>query len=82
MAEDYDISAHQVVTHSATFDFWPATRHALRATPHGEKPMSVADYEKQTGKQAEDRQLALWKQQGISLEIKSTPATTKRGYND
>ncbi|KAL0562745.1 hypothetical protein V5O48_019334, partial [Marasmius crinis-equi] len=32
---------NRVVTHSATFDFWPATRHALRATPHGERPLSV-----------------------------------------
>ncbi|KAJ7227384.1 hypothetical protein GGX14DRAFT_555937 [Mycena pura] len=47
----------RVVTHSATFDFRPATRHALRATPHGERPTSVADYEKQTGKVAKDRQL-------------------------
>jgi len=55
----------QVVTHSATFDFWPATRHALRATPHGERPISVADYERTTGKRACDRQLELWTRQGI-----------------
>lgn len=73
------------MTHSATFDFWPATRHALRATPHGEKPTSVADYEKQTGKQAKDRQLAIWEQQGISLPAQQDAAggaTKKRGYND
>lgn len=73
------------MTHSATFDFWPATRHALRATPHGEKPTSVADYEKQTGKQAKDRQLAIWEQQGISLpgqQDATGGATKKRGYND
>lgn len=74
-----------MVTHSATFDFWPETRHALRATPHGEKPTSVADYEKQTGKQAQDRQVAIWKQKGIIMdksENKLAQVLTKRGYND
>ncbi|TFK40178.1 alpha-ketoglutarate-dependent sulfonate dioxygenase [Crucibulum laeve] len=73
---------NRVVTHSATFDFWPATRHALRATPHGEKPTSVADYEKQTGKVAKDRQLEIWKQQGVSVEQKPAVVTKARGYND
>ncbi|GLB40278.1 putative taurine catabolism dioxygenase TauD, TfdA family protein [Lyophyllum shimeji] len=77
---------NRVVFHSATFDFWPATRHALRATPHGEKPISVADYEEQTGKQAKDRQLATWEQQGITVEQHANGAATgaikKRGYND
>ncbi|KAG5636948.1 hypothetical protein H0H81_006296 [Sphagnurus paluster] len=73
---------NRVVTHSATFDFWPATRHALRTTPHGEKPISVADYEKQTGKRARDRQLVIWEQQGIQVEQSGSDATKKRGYND
>lgn len=73
---------NRIVTHSATFDFWPATRHALRATPHGEKPTSVAEYEKQTGKQAKDRQLVIWEQQGIKVEQKTNEASKKRGYND
>jgi len=59
---------NRIVTHSATFDFWPATRHALRATPHGEKPTSVEDYERQTGKEAKDRQLEIWKQKGIAVD--------------
>lgn len=72
-----------MVNHSGTFDFWPATRHALRATSHGEKPMSVAEYEKQTGKEAKDRQLVIWEQQGINLEQGgSNGALKKRGYND
>ncbi|EIN10030.1 alpha-ketoglutarate-dependent sulfonate dioxygenase [Punctularia strigosozonata HHB-11173 SS5] len=73
---------NRVVTHSATFDFWPATRHALRATPHGEKPTSVAEYERD-GKVAKDRQIEIWKQQGI--EVPGLPATANgrpRGYND
>ncbi|KAG6857392.1 hypothetical protein H0H87_004754 [Tephrocybe sp. NHM501043] len=74
---------NRVVTHSATFDFWPATRHALRATPHGEKPISVADYERETGKQAKDRQRVIWEQQGIKVEQNSSNGESKkRGYND
>ncbi|KAJ6576676.1 hypothetical protein DFH09DRAFT_1149990 [Mycena vulgaris] len=73
---------NRVVTHSATFDFWPATRHALRATPHGEKPTSVADYEKQTGKVAKDRQLEIWRQQGLDVTGSGAGPTKARGYND
>ncbi|KAG6821326.1 hypothetical protein H0H93_000187 [Arthromyces matolae] len=74
---------NRIVTHSATFDFWPATRHALRATPHGEKPISVTEYERQTGKKAKDRQLDIWEQQGVNVDqIGSGGALKKRGYND
>ncbi|KAI0052256.1 alpha-ketoglutarate-dependent sulfonate dioxygenase [Auriscalpium vulgare] len=74
---------NRVVTHTATFDFWPATRHALRATPHGERPTSVADYEAQTGKQARDRQREVWRQQGVDVpEVKKGADARPRGYND
>ncbi|KAJ3778098.1 alpha-ketoglutarate-dependent sulfonate dioxygenase [Lentinula raphanica] len=74
---------NRVVMHSATFDFWPATRHALRATPHGEKPISVEDYEKQTGKIAKDRQLEVWKKQGLESQLDGKKYNSKaRGYND
>ncbi|KAJ3806324.1 alpha-ketoglutarate-dependent sulfonate dioxygenase [Lentinula lateritia] len=74
---------NRAVVHSATFDFWPATRHALRATPHGEKPTSVEDYERQTGKVAKDRQLEIWKQQGLDTQTNGKNHSTKaRGYND
>ncbi|KAG2740372.1 hypothetical protein P692DRAFT_20753385, partial [Suillus brevipes Sb2] len=43
--------------HTATFDFRPQTRHALRTTSHGEKRESVEDYERRTGKVAKDRQI-------------------------
>ena len=74
---------HQIVTHSATFDFYPHVRHALRATPHGEKPMSVAEYER-SGKIAKDRQLEIWKQAGIALpeDANLAASSTPRGYND
>jgi sulfonate dioxygenase len=59
-------------------------RHALRATPHGERPTSVADYERE-GKVAKDRQVEVWKQQGINPDVVKANAAAKpkaRGYND
>lgn len=73
---------NRVVTHSATFDFWPQTRHALRTTPHGEKPESVADYERRTGKVAKDYQTEIWKKQGIEPPQADTGVVKVRGYND
>ncbi|KAH9944835.1 TauD-domain-containing protein [Amylocystis lapponica] len=52
------------------FDFWPHVRHALRATPHGEKPLSVA----------KDRQQEIWAQLGASASVASNGRP--RGYND
>ena len=73
----------QVATHSAIFDFWPERRHALRVTPHGEKPMSVAEYEAKTGKIAKDRQIEIWESLGIdpSGNVKKN-GSGPRGYND
>ncbi|KAG7451328.1 alpha-ketoglutarate-dependent sulfonate dioxygenase [Guyanagaster necrorhizus] len=73
---------NRVVTHSATFDFWPETRHALRATPHGEKPMSVEEYERTTGKVAKDRQVEIWKQKGLKVDGLAKTVGRPRGYND
>jgi sulfonate dioxygenase len=70
------------VTHTATFDFWPQRRHALRATPHGEKPESVEDYERRTGKAAKDRQIEIWKQQGIEVPQIKQGSSRVLGYND
>ncbi|KZT53673.1 alpha-ketoglutarate-dependent sulfonate dioxygenase [Calocera cornea HHB12733] len=76
---------NRVCTHSATFDFYPERRHALRVTPHGERPMSVAEYE-QDGKKAKDRQVEIWKLQGIEV---AKPVSVANGgiikqkvYND
>ncbi|KAI9566826.1 hypothetical protein HD554DRAFT_2322925 [Boletus coccyginus] len=73
---------NRIVIHTATFDFWPQRRHALRATPHGERPESVEEYEKRTGKVAKDRQIEIWKQQGIDLLQVRKGASRARGYND
>ncbi|KAI0303659.1 hypothetical protein B0F90DRAFT_1667081 [Multifurca ochricompacta] len=79
---DVAIWDNRVVTHSATFDFWPATRHALRATPHGERPISVADYERTTGKRGRDRQVELWERQGVVFLDQKEDSLKARGYND
>ncbi|KAF8485975.1 alpha-ketoglutarate-dependent sulfonate dioxygenase [Russula ochroleuca] len=79
---DVAIWDNRIVTHSATFDFWPATRHALRATPHGERPISVADYERTTGKRAGDRQLELWGRLGIAPSEQKDGLTKLQGYKD
>jgi len=74
----------QIVTHSAIFDFWPAIRHALRATPHGEQPQSIEEYERETGKVAKDRQVELLKEhwQGADITFKNNGTLKARGYND
>ncbi|KAG1884829.1 uncharacterized protein F5891DRAFT_1202392 [Suillus fuscotomentosus] len=73
---------NRIVTHTATFDFWPHTRHALRVTPRGEKPESVEDYERRTGKVAKDRQIEIWKEQGIEIPQSKKGLSRARGYND
>ncbi|KZP00334.1 alpha-ketoglutarate-dependent sulfonate dioxygenase [Calocera viscosa TUFC12733] len=75
---------NRVCTHSATFDFYPERRHALRVTPHGERPMSVAEYE-QGGKKAKDRQVEIWKLQGIEVPKPVSPIdgiVKQKVYND
>ena len=74
---------NRVLTHSAIFDFWPATRHALRVTPHAEKPLSVKAYEELYGKEAKDRQLEVWKEQGVDANgSKAGHPTAPARYND
>ncbi|KAG8681673.1 hypothetical protein FRC09_017322, partial [Ceratobasidium sp. 395] len=64
--DDVCIFDNRIVTHAATFDFFPARRHALRVTPHGERPLSVAAYEAQSGgRKALDRQKEIFKALGI-----------------
>ena len=70
------------MTHSATFDFSPHTRHALRATPHGERPTSVAAYEAAAGKPARDWQRDQWERQGIAAAEPGAATGRPRGYND
>jgi len=74
---------NRIVTHSATFDFYPERRHALRVTPHGERPMSVQEYEKD-GKQARDRQVEIEAARGTpnAVESRNSRLLQKRVYND
>ncbi|KAH9945087.1 alpha-ketoglutarate-dependent sulfonate dioxygenase [Epithele typhae] len=75
---------NRIVTHSATFDFFPHVRHALRATPHGERPTAVADYEAATGKAARLRDE--WARLGVAPGEPEPSAAAAgrpvRGYND
>jgi sulfonate dioxygenase len=43
----------QVTAHAASFDYYPERRHALRVTPHGERPLSIKEYEEKYGKKAQ-----------------------------
>jgi sulfonate dioxygenase len=53
----------------------------LRATPHGERPLSVEAYERQ-GKVAKDRQVEIWKERGIEPFDLKGDAKGPQGYND
>ncbi|KAG2737444.1 Clavaminate synthase-like protein [Suillus brevipes Sb2] len=73
---------NRIVTHTAaTFDFRLRTHHALRTTPHGEKPEFVEE-ERRTGKVAEDRQSEILKEQGIEILQSRKGLSRARGYND
>ncbi|CAE6500687.1 unnamed protein product [Rhizoctonia solani] len=81
--EDNDVVLfdNRVLTHAATFDFFPAQRHALRVTPHAERPLSVKAYEEKTGKQALDRQKEIFKALGVEDVIGGNEGVV-RGYAD
>ncbi|KZV90625.1 TauD-domain-containing protein [Exidia glandulosa HHB12029] len=68
---------NRIVTHTATFDFWPHRRHALRVTPHGERPLSVKAYEEATGKVFSDAPVQNGAQNGHSETLGKVPK-----YND
>ncbi|KAF8739927.1 Taurine catabolism dioxygenase TauD, TfdA family, partial [Rhizoctonia solani] len=70
---------NRIVTHAATFDFFPAQRHALRVTPHAERPLSVKAYEEKTGKRALDRQREIYKALGVEDTVGEGVV---RGYAD
>ena len=53
--------------HTATGDYYPERRHGLRATPRAERPMSVAEYEKKSGKKAKDWYEEKMKAYGIDV---------------
>lgn len=87
IAKSHHVLRIQVVSHTTAFDFWPHCRHALRVTPHGEKPLSVADYERSTGKQARDRQKDMWERLGLGDPLQkysqgNEEISEPKGYND
>jgi sulfonate dioxygenase len=68
-------------THTATLDFQPQTRHALRASPRGEKPKFIEE-ERQTDKVVEDGRNEILKEQGIEIPQSRKGLSRARGYNN
>lgn len=60
----------------------PSLRHGLRVTPHAEKPLSVAEYESQTGKQASDWLKERFIKLGITGPAKDDGKTKNGGFRD
>jgi sulfonate dioxygenase len=56
-------------------------RHGTRVTPHAEKPISVAEYEASTGKNAKDWLKERYRSLGIE-EASDVGKTKTGGYND
>lgn len=61
----------------------PERRHALRVTPIGERPLSVADYEEKFGKKATDVETVRFEKLGIKKPKPETGVNKKeRGFKD
>jgi len=70
---------NRVLWHTATSDFYPEKRHGLRATAVGERPISVANYEKTTGKKAKDWYTERMRELGDPVdEEQSAPEDTQK----
>lgn len=80
--DDLVIWDNRVVNHSATFDFWPERRHAVRITPHGERPISVQEYEQNTGKKALNWSDERYRQLGFEAPKIGGHARKERGFKD
>lgn len=74
---------NRVVNHSALFDFWPERRHAVRVTPHGERPESVESYEARTGLKAKDWADERYKALGVAKpSLGGGVGKKERGFKD
>lgn len=75
---------NRVVNHSALFDFYPERRHGVRVTPQAEKPLSVAEYEKEYKKEAKNWAVERAKELGVKLPATKTDdgAVKERGFKD
>ncbi|RSH82249.1 hypothetical protein EHS25_005959 [Saitozyma podzolica] len=81
-AGDVAIWDNRVVNHSATFDAYPSLRHGLRVTPTAEKPLSVAEYEAETGKEAKDWLQDRFERLGISGPKADDGKTKSKAFRD
>ncbi|CED82966.1 Taurine catabolism dioxygenase TauD/TfdA [Phaffia rhodozyma] len=74
---------NRLVNHSALFDFFPARRHGVRVTPHGERPLSVAQYEEKYNAKAKDWAEERAKELGVDVSQKKDVGGVKeRGFKD
>lgn len=96
-AGDVALWDNRVTTHSATFvsvppadvlftdhgqDAYPSQRHGLRVTPLAERPLSVEQYEAQTGKKAIDYIEERYALLGISGPKSDEGKTLAGGFRD
>nr|ODN94406.1 alpha-ketoglutarate catabolism dioxygenase [Cryptococcus depauperatus CBS 7855] len=79
---DVAIWDNRVCNHSATFDAYPSLRHGLRVTPHGEKPLSVQEYEEIYQKPGKDWLDERFKTLGITGPAKDDGKSKKRAFRD
>ncbi|OCF31548.1 alpha-ketoglutarate catabolism dioxygenase [Kwoniella heveanensis BCC8398] len=73
---------NRATVHSATFDAYPSLRHGLRVTPHAETPLSVEEYEAQTGKEAKDWLEERHRSLGITPPARDDGKGKKRQFRD
>lgn len=71
---------NRFVNHSATLDFFPHMRHAVRVTVTAERPLSVEEAQ-QAGIKVGKREDEVWERMGFTPE-KVKDAGGARGYSD
>ncbi|WWD19163.1 hypothetical protein CI109_103621 [Kwoniella shandongensis] len=81
-AGDVAIWDNRIVNHSATFDSYPSLRHGLRVTPHGEKPLSVEEYEEAYGQPSKDWLEERYKALGLAPPARDDGKTKKKAFRD
>nr|KIR88806.1 alpha-ketoglutarate catabolism dioxygenase [Cryptococcus tetragattii IND107] len=79
---DIAVWDNRVCLHSATFDAYPSLRHGLRVTAHGEKPLSVEEYEEIYQKPAKDWIEERFKTLGITGPARDDGKTKKKAFRD
>jgi sulfonate dioxygenase len=74
--------SHRASTLASAYRCQPSLRHGLRVTPHAEKPLSVKEYEAETGKVAKDWLKDRFERLGIDGPAKDDGKTKSKGFRD